>query len=166
MDICILIVSGEELWGIEKIRLALFEAGYKVTAAELDSVGEIILHQKPALIIANLSGKQPEDLELCHLLHRLSDAPIIAISPSADETFRVGMLAAFADDYLVRPVNPRELSARVRNILRRTLKSTPAAVDRTPFVSVELKAINQDGKPYWWDKLQAFAHRVAERRSH
>ncbi|MCL4560141.1 MAG: response regulator [Chloroflexi bacterium] len=118
----IMVVSGPELWGIERIRLALFEAGYKVAAVDFreQQLSEAVFHHKPAMVIANLSGSQPEDLELCQRLTRMSDAPVVAIGSSADEAFRVNLLSAGADDYLVRPINPRELVARVRNILRRT----------------------------------------------
>ncbi len=118
----IMVVSGPELWGIERVRMALFEAGYKVAAVDVEKqpLGEAISRQKPALFIANLSGEPANDLELCQRLGRLGHAPIVAIGSSSDDAFRVDLLSAGADDYLVRPVNPRELVARVRNILRRT----------------------------------------------
>ena len=58
------------------------------------------------------------DLEFCQLLHRLSDAPIVAIGSCIDDAFRIGMLEAMMIDYLVRPFSVRELAARVRNVLR------------------------------------------------
>ena len=113
-----MLVNGTEPFGIERIRLALFKAGYKVTVVESHDIKKAI-RQNPDIIIANLSDRATADLEMCQLLSRLSHAPIVTICSGADEAFRVGLLESIIDDYLIRPVNPRELIARVRNILRR-----------------------------------------------
>jgi DNA-binding response OmpR family regulator len=117
-DTLIMLVTGTESFGIERIRLALFKAGYKVTAVECQDIKKAI-RQNPDIIIANLSDCASSDLEMCHLLSRLSRAPIVTICSGADEAFRVGLLESIIDDYLIRPVNPRELIARIRNILKR-----------------------------------------------
>jgi DNA-binding response OmpR family regulator len=115
----VMLVNVAEPFGIERLRLALFQAGFRVAAVEGQEIKAAISRQDPALIVANLSDCQTTDLEMCQLLSRLSKAPIITICSGADEAFRVGLLEAMVDDYLIRPVNPRELIARVRNLLRR-----------------------------------------------
>lgn len=117
--ILVMLVNGTESFGNERIRLALFKAGYKVTVVESHDIKKAI-RQNPDIIIANLSDRATADLEMCQLLSRLSHAPIVTICSGADEAFHVGLLESIIDDYLIRPVNPRELIARVRNILRRT----------------------------------------------
>jgi DNA-binding response OmpR family regulator len=114
----VMLVNGTESFGIERIRLALFNAGYRVTAVESPDIKKAI-RQNPDIIIANLSDQPTTDLEMCQLLSRMSQAPIVTICSGADEAFRVGLLESIIDDYLIRPVNPRELIARIRNILRR-----------------------------------------------
>ncbi len=129
----VMVVSGEDLWGAEKIRLALSEAGFKVVAAEDWEVKDIIHQHRPALIIANLSGNLDVDLEMCRGLSRLSEAPIVAISSSIDSDYHLAIFTAGVNDFMVRPINSRELIARVRNILRRTLH-LPSSLDAFPLV--------------------------------
>ncbi len=128
----VMLVSGAELMGIERIREALFKAGFRVIAVEASDTQRALLDQKPSLIIANLTGVDAADLELCWVIRRLNPAPIVAIGPGMDEAFRVGMLELIVDDYLNRPVSPRELVARVRSILRRTGRTAPKEEQTCP----------------------------------
>jgi two-component system OmpR family response regulator len=116
----IAIVSGDELWGIERVRVALSAAGYQVNSLGITEFERAATRQPPDLIIANLSGSTSDDLQMCELIRRVNSAPIVAIGSGADELFRVSMMEYLADDFLTRPINPRELVARVGNILRRT----------------------------------------------
>ncbi len=143
----VMLVSGTELMGVEKIREALFKAGFKVAAVEAGRVKEILLHLKPALIVANLSGCQATDLELCQLLNRLNKVPIVAIGSDGDEAFRIGMLEVMVDDYLTRPVNPRELVARVRSILRRRRIATSAGLEPAALSAAEPAAPDEPSRP-------------------
>ncbi len=127
----VMLITGEELMGVEKIREALFNAGFKVAAVETDNARREVLEKKPALIVANLSGSEAADLELCWLLRRLVPAPIVVIGSGRDEALRIGMLEMVVDDFLTRPVNPRELVARVRSILRRTQHTLPGDASET-----------------------------------
>jgi len=160
-----MVVSGAELYGVEKVRLALSQAGYKVAAVEAQEIQEAVRRQKPVLLIANLSGRQAADLELCQKLCGLSQAPIVAIGPSGDEAFRVVMLATVVDDYLVRPVNPRELVARVRNMFRRmdrTLNPVPAAAEAAaPGAARQAAPVH----PAFWTRVfRTLGERIAKRR--
>ena len=161
----VMVVSGAELFGVEKVRLALSQAGYKVAAVESQDVQEALPRQKPALLIANLSGRQAADFELCQKLNGLSQAPIIAIGPSGDEAFRVGMLAAAVDDYLVRPVNPRELVARVRNMIRRTQPASAILTggDADPAPAQEAA---REHPVSWRGIFNDLAGRISKRRTH
>jgi two-component system, OmpR family, response regulator ResD len=163
MENAIMLVSGPEYMGVERIREALFKAGYRVAAVETANVKETLAGHRPALIVANLAGLPAADLELCQALKRLSPAPIIAIGSGADEAFRVGLLELLVDDYLSRPVNPRELVARVRSILRRTRPGEPSS-------PVNLPAAQPEPKKRWLDPLisrvsPAFLGRRSERRT-
>lgn len=162
----VMVVSGPELWGIDRVRLALFEAGYKVAAVDTQErrLSEAVIRQKPALLIANLSGSQPQDLELCQRLTHLSEAPVVAIGSSMDEAFRVNLLSVGADDYLVRPVNPRELVARVRNILRRT----QPALAQGPTNEASNEAAQQDRMPrkslFWFSQIKTWFGKFVKRQ--
>ncbi|RMG67447.1 MAG: DNA-binding response regulator, partial [Nitrospirae bacterium] len=57
--------------------------------------------------------------EICELIRKDSDIPIIMLTAKSDEEHRVKGLRIGADDYIVKPFSPRELVARVQALLRR-----------------------------------------------
>jgi len=115
-----LVTTDEELWGVEKVRLALSSAGYKNVAMKRWEALDVIERIQTDLIIANLTGDRAEDLRLCKLLARTNEAPLVVIGAPIQSSQILAMFEAGITDYLVRPVNLRELVARVRNILHRT----------------------------------------------
>ena len=60
-----------------------------------------------------------DGLSLCRHLRATSEVPVIMLTAMAEDTDRVIGLEMGADDYVVKPFNPRELLARVRAVLRR-----------------------------------------------
>lgn len=81
----------------------------------------------PDLVVLDVSSSGTNDLTLFERLRALSDVPIVMLSPLADEGDRVHGLDHGADDFVPRPVSPRELAARVRSVLRRTRQPASAA---------------------------------------
>ncbi len=73
------------------------------------------------LIVLDLMLPGEDGLEICRRLRGQSDAtPIVMLTAKGDEIDRIVGLEIGADDYLPKPVNPRELLARIRSVLRRT----------------------------------------------
>lgn len=72
------------------------------------------------LIVLDLMLPGEDGLALCRRLRSASTIPIIMLTALAEETDRIVGLEMGADDYLVKPFNPRELLARIRAVLRRT----------------------------------------------
>jgi two-component system OmpR family response regulator len=72
-----------------------------------------------------------DGLSLCRHLRATSEVPVIMLTAMAEDTDRVIGLEMGADDYVVKPFNPRELLARVRAVLRRanSLPQQRAQVD-------------------------------------
>jgi DNA-binding response OmpR family regulator len=119
--LCIaLVATGDELWGVEKIRMVLSSAGYRVIAIDNWDAIELITWRKPALIIASQAGFRSEEISLCKILVRRGGAPVVVISSPVDESQRLDYFDAGVTDFLTHPVYPRELIARVHNILQRT----------------------------------------------
>jgi len=112
----------------EVMRFALEKAGHRVTEAADGSAAYALL-QKGAFDLVVLDIVMPEDdgLTLCRKI-RAQDSrlPIIFVSSRDDELDRVLGLELGADDYLTKPFSPRELSARVAAVLRRTRLDPPA----------------------------------------
>ena len=115
-----IVTNGDELWGAESLQDMLSEAGLRALAVNESELQNVLPKIRPMIVIANLAGGRASDVEFCQKLSRLCQAPIIAIGSSTDEDYVVSMIETVVDDYLVRPVNPLGMVARVRSILRRT----------------------------------------------
>ncbi|MBN2689539.1 MAG: response regulator [Gammaproteobacteria bacterium] len=72
------------------------------------------------LILLDLMLPGANGIELCQELRKTSNIPIIIVTAIDEETDRIIGLEAGADDYVVKPFNPRELVARIKAVLRRS----------------------------------------------
>lgn len=82
------------------------------------------------LIVLDLMLPGEDGLEICRRLRGQGDAtPIVMLTAKGDEIDRIVGLEIGADDYLPKPVNPRELLARIRAVLRRAPGVVPGAPD-------------------------------------
>ncbi|WP_426130912.1 response regulator [Pararhizobium sp. PWRC1-1] len=104
----------------------LSQHGFRVSVAESGAALRTILERCPAdLLILDIMMPGEDGLSVCRQIRSGGELPIIFLTAMADETDRIIGLELGADDYLVKPFNPRELLARVRAVLRRA--STTAA---------------------------------------
>jgi DNA-binding response OmpR family regulator len=80
------------------------------------------------LIVLDLMLPGESGLDICRRLRGQGDAtPIVMLTAKGDEIDRIVGLEIGADDYLPKPVNPRELLARIRSVLRRSGAAAPGA---------------------------------------
>jgi len=99
---------------------------------------------QPDLIILDLMIPGMDGLEVCtriRLQQGLKDPYIMMLTAKGEEIDRIIGLSTGADDYMVKPFSPRELVARVRAVLRRSLRSlatTPSNIYRTTHFTVDL----------------------------
>ncbi|MEX1071602.1 MAG: response regulator transcription factor [Anaerolineales bacterium] len=99
----------------------LVKNGYRVTiAADGDAALASARREKPDLIILDIMLPKLDGREVCKILRRESDVPIIMLTALAEEVDQVTGLEIGADDYITKPFSPRALVARVRALLRRT----------------------------------------------
>ncbi len=95
--------------------------GFRVFVAGDGSAAlALFRREQPDLVVLDLNLPVMDGLEVCRILRRTSDVPIIMLTARAEETDRLIGLELGADDYIVKPFSPRELVARVRAVLRRT----------------------------------------------
>jgi phosphate regulon transcriptional regulator PhoB len=117
------LVVDDEPDALELIDYNLRGAGYQVfTAANGTRAMELAQRHLPDLIILDLMLPEIDGIEVCKILRRnieTQDIPIIMLTAKADEIDRVIGLEVGADDYVTKPFSPRELTLRVKNILRR-----------------------------------------------
>ena len=118
-----ILVVDDEPDALELIDYNLRGAGYQVfTAPNGNRAIELAQRHIPDLIVLDLMLPEIDGLEICKILRRNSETeniPIIMLTAKADEIDRVIGLEVGADDYVTKPFSPRELTLRIKNILRR-----------------------------------------------
>lgn len=87
---------------------------------------EALRGNKFALVILDIGLPDSSGFEFCKKIRKTSDVPIIFLTARASEVDRVVGLEIGGDDYVVKPFGPRELSARVKAVLRRFQPAQPA----------------------------------------
>ncbi len=106
-----------------------------------------------ALVVLDIGLPDVNGLDLCRELREAHAVPIVFLTARGEEIDRVAGLEIGADDYVTKPFSPRELSARVRAVLRRTRAAGPAppaarAVPAPPFeVDEARRSIRYFGQP-------------------
>ncbi|MFN3210027.1 MAG: response regulator [Roseovarius sp.] len=102
------------------VRKYLQQHGFEVSTAESgDALRRILERQAVHLIVLDIMMPGEDGIEICRDVRATSGTPIIFLTAVSDETDRIVGLEIGADDYLVKPFNPRELLARIRAVLRR-----------------------------------------------
>lgn len=110
---------------VQLSRLYLEREGFRVESAENGvSALTFIRDQHPALVVLDLMLPQMDGLEVCRRLRAENNpVPILMLTARDEDVDKVVGLELGADDYLTKPFNPHELVARVKAILRRTVRS-------------------------------------------
>lgn len=104
----------------------LRKQGYRTQlAAQAVEARRILDEAAIDLVVLDIMMPGEDGLSLCRWLVAQGGPPVILLTAMADETDRIIGLEMGADDYLVKPFNPRELLARIRAVLRRVPPATP-----------------------------------------
>jgi len=112
------------------LQMVMEDEGHVVELAESAEAGlEAIARRPPDVVLVDLMLPGMDGFELCRRLRARSDVPILILTARSDSHDVVAGLEAGADDYVVKPAVPKELSARVRALLRRTTRSEPGPVN-------------------------------------
>jgi two-component system OmpR family response regulator len=95
--------------------------GFRVIAApDARAARDALLRNAIDLMVLDVMMPGEDGMSLCRHVHATSKVPIIFLTAMADAGDRVCGLELGADDYMVKPFEPRELVARIRSVLRRT----------------------------------------------
>lgn len=101
--------------------------GYEIYTAEDGPQGlKAARAFKPDLIVLDVMLPGIDGIEVLTRLRRESDVYVILLTAKTEETDRVVGLSVGADDYVIKPFSPRELTARIKAALRRIKGSTPS----------------------------------------
>jgi DNA-binding response OmpR family regulator len=92
--------------------------------------------KRPDLIVLDLLLPEVDGLDVCRILQTEGEVPIIMLTAKTTEDDKLIGLELGADDYVTKPFSPRELVARVRAVLRRVGKQTPAGPPEMRFADL------------------------------
>jgi two-component system catabolic regulation response regulator CreB len=155
----VLIVEDERAVA-DAVAYALTTDGCVALRAETGERARAILRDEDvALVVLDVGLPEVNGLDLCREIRAQRELPIIFLTARAEEVDRVAGLEIGADDYVTKPFSPRELSARVRAVLRRAARTRgePAA---TPFeIDEARRAIRYFGQAL---RLTATEYRLLE----
>ncbi|QIE27334.1 Transcriptional regulatory protein RstA (plasmid) [Caballeronia sp. SBC1] len=98
-----------------------------------DTAVAAVREHKPALVILDLMLPNMDGMEVCRRIRGFSSVPVLILTARVDVFDQVAGLETGADDYVVKPIEPRVLVARARALLRR---SQPAEEVMTPAAGV------------------------------
>jgi DNA-binding NarL/FixJ family response regulator len=128
---------------------ALHKAGYAIVEVESgDEAIDAARAELPQLVILEVNLPALSGYEVCHQLREDFGAglPIILISGERTEPFdRVAGILIGADDYMVKPLAPDELLARVRRLVRSAMPVAPAVASRLTARETEVLRLLADG---------------------
>ncbi len=123
------------------LSMALEDEGYAVHQAPNGTDGLAEFRRTPPdLVLLDLRLPDMSGFDVCRALRAESIVPIIMITAQTDTHDMVAGLEAGADDYVTKPVVPKELAARIRALLRRVqLQGKTAAPLATRFRDIEIR---------------------------
>jgi len=115
----LLIDDDEKLGGLLGAYFERFDL--ELISATLPSVGlKKLATENPDLVILDVMLPEQDGFQVCRTIRKSSVVPIIMLTARGEVTDRIVGLEIGADDYLPKPFEPRELVARIQNVLRRS----------------------------------------------
>ena len=95
-------------------------------AADAAAARTVLAHHAIDLIVLDVMMPGEDGLSLCRHIRETYETPVILLTARVEDTDRIVGLEMGADDYVIKPFNPRELLARIKNVIRRA-NSLPRA---------------------------------------
>ncbi|MBI4310311.1 MAG: response regulator transcription factor [Chloroflexi bacterium] len=127
----VLVVEDDENL-LQALRYSLSKEGYLVKTAQDGEQGlELSLSARPDLVVLDVMLPRMDGFEVCRLVRKESDVPILMLTARDEEIDRVVGLELGADDYVAKPFSMRELLARVKAMLRRSRMSSDSQARET-----------------------------------
>ena len=125
METNILVVDDEKEIA-ELVEIYLVSDGYKVFKAENAQEGFDILNKEDIhLVLLDIMMPGMDGMEMCRKIRETNNIPIIMLSAKSTDLDKIMGLGTGADDYVTKPFNPLELTARVKSQLRRYTQLNP-----------------------------------------
>ncbi|VGO22592.1 two-component system response regulator CreB [Pontiella sulfatireligans] len=124
------------------------ESMVPVVVGTAGEVQDILDTRSVDLIVLDVGLPDANGFDVCRRIRATSNVPIIFLTARQEEVDRIVGLELGADDYVTKPFSPRELTARIRAVLRRTGGTEPKP-GATPLFSIDQtrKTIFYEGRP-------------------
>ena len=120
------------------VKLALEDEGWTVEESETGEEALAAFERQSAdVVLIDIMLPGLDGFEVCRRIRKNSDVPIVMVTARADTHDVVAGLEAGADDYLTKPFQPKELSARIRALLRR-VRTTDSGATHLRFGDLEI----------------------------
>ena len=139
----ILLVEDEKTLA-KALKFNLEKEGFRVEVAfDGEEALNAMSREEPDLVILDLMLPKIDGYEVCRSIRRSSDVPIIMLTARDEDIDKILGLELGADDYMTKPFNTRELLARIRAILRRTVQQAAAAKNFIKIGDLQIDAIKR-----------------------
>ena len=136
----VLVIEDEENL-LEALRYSLEREGFSVlTATDGEGGLRLAREDSPDVIVLDVMLPGLDGLEVCRILRRETNTPILMLTAKGEEIDRVVGLELGADDYVTKPFSMRELLARVRAMLRRSGMGAEASAGAAAAANTVLRA--------------------------
>lgn len=148
-----ILIVDDERHIVQVVRMNLEMERYQViTASSGTEALERVRQDLPDLVLLDVGMPELDGFETLQLLREVSDVPVIMLTVRSDEDDIIRGLELGADDYITKPFRARELSSRIRTVLRRTRGSAPpesAILKIDDYLSVDYnrREVIVEGKP-------------------
>lgn len=134
----ILVVDDEKII-VKGLKYNLMQEGYQVeTAYDGEEAVRLAHDNSISLILLDVMLPKMDGLTACRTIRTFSDVPIIMLTARSEDIDKILGLEYGADDYITKPFNIREVSSRIKAILRR-VNPAPKSTDSSIFVSGDIK---------------------------
>ena len=142
----VLIVDDDEHI-VELIKLYMDKEGFDtVTANNGKKAVELFKSEAPAIVILDVMMPEMDGWQVCREIRRVSNIPIIMLTAKGETFDKVLGLELGADDYMVKPFEPKELLARVKAVLRRSDTKESNAEKEIVFPNLTINLSNYELK--------------------
>ena len=142
-----ILVVDDDPGTLRHVRDTLTEAGYApLVTGDPRELSRILRTEKPRLVLLDLMLPGTDGIQLMQTVPELADLPVIFISGYGRDETIARALEAGADDYIVKPFSPTELTARIRAVLRRRAGPVPFALGALA-IDYDQRRVTVAGRP-------------------
>ena len=131
----------------ELLRLYLTKDGYNVVVAnDGQSAVSMFQEENPSLVLLDVMLPKLDGWQVCREIRKFSETPIIMLTAKGEVFDRVLGLELGADDYVVKPFDTKEIVARIKAVLRRSVSSTAEEIKEVHYDKLSINLTNYELK--------------------